>query len=256
MKYAIIISKKDPASLSIYDELKNLNVKDITVIQERSIHAENIDQKIIADFFIFATKHKASSLKKTLTVHNPGNWSKAEIGGRDFTLPPSNASVLKTAFLELKKLNNLNFETSGEVTHHGPFLNKPSLFIEIGSSKLQWKEKPPAKIIAQTIANLIKIKIKDYKTAIGIGGGHYMPSFNKILERTNIGLSYVCPKHQLENLNEDTLQQAIKNSKPDYIILEWKGLGSYKEKVKNLVENLNIPILRIEKVLKDKEFKI
>ncbi|MBU2639288.1 MAG: hypothetical protein KKG75_01120 [Nanoarchaeota archaeon] len=255
MKYAVIISKKDPASLNIFEHLKKLNFpeKDIYIIQEKSIYSDNLNQKINADFFIFATKHKSSSLKKTLSVHNPGNWSKAELGGRDSTLPPSKASILKLAYLELKKNNNLDYEVSGEVTHHGPFLNKPSLFIEIGSSKLQWKDVEAAKVIAKTINSIVSTtNLEKYKTAIGFGGGHYMPSFNKVLERTEYSLAYVCPKHQLQNLNKEIIEQAIKNSvEPvEAFLVEWKGLGAYKEKVQNLLEEFNIPIIRIKKLLK------
>lgn len=253
MKYKVIISKKDQASLNIYNQLTKLNFKEFNIIQENSVYVEDIDKKIDADFFIFATKHKSDSLKKTLTVHNPGNWGKAELGGKDFTLPLSKASILKEAFLELKKLNNLDYEVSAEVTHHGPFLNKPSLFIEIGSSKIQWKDEKAAEIIAKTILNLVsRNNIKKYKTAIAFGSTHYMPSFNKILERTDIALAYVCPKYQLQNLNKNLIQQSINNSieKPDFFLLDWKGLGEYKEKVKKLLAEFNLPIKRTKEVLK------
>lgn len=259
MIYRIIISKKDLASLAIYDALNKLGFKEnIHVIQERSIEADDIDKKFPADFIIFASKHKADSLKKTLTVHNPGNWSKAELGGRSFNLPPSTAYVLKNAYLELKKLNNLNYEVSGEATHHGPSLSTPSLFIEIGSTQLEWKDENAAMVVAKTIVNLVKNPMPtNYKTAIGIGGNHYMPSFNKILERTNIALSYVCPKYQLEHLNENTLQQAIKNATGfvDFILLDWKGLGQYKDKVKKLAEETNLPIKKVNEVLESEEYK-
>jgi len=237
--------------MNIYERLKelNFNEKNIHVIEERSIEADNINLK--TDFVIFATKHKSESQKKTLTVHNPGNWGKAELGGKDFSLPKSNPIVLKNAFLELKKLNNLDYETSGEVTHHGPCISLPSLFIEIGSSENEWEDKEAAKIIAQAIVNLTKKKNNEnYKVAIGLGGGHYMPSFNKILERTDIAFSYICPKHNLENLNKDLIEQAVNNSakKVDFFLLDWKGLGQYKQKVKSLLEEFNIEIKRNDKI--------
>ncbi|MAH43721.1 D-tyrosyl-tRNA(Tyr) deacylase [archaeon] len=257
MEYEVIISKKDPASMNIGNALKELDYHGkLHVIQERSIYSKDLDHE--ENFLIFATKHESTSLKKTLTVHNPGNWGKADLGGKDFNLPPSTASILKQAFLELKTNNNLDYETSGEATHHGPELNTPSLFIEIGSSNLQWKDPKAAEVIAKSIISLTSKKIPKYKTAIGIGGGHYMPSFNKVLERTNIALSYICPKHNLELLNEDLLQQAIKNTteKVDFILLDWKGLGLEKEKIKKLTENLNLPVKRSQNVLSDEEFKL
>jgi D-aminoacyl-tRNA deacylase len=198
---------------------------------------------------------QSTSLKKTLCVHTPGNWGKANIGGRDFTLPPSDASILKTAYLELKKQNNLDYETSAEVTHHGPFLSRPSLFIEIGSSKLQWEDKAAAEVIAKTIINLVrKPNLNKFRTAIAIGGGHYMPSFNKVLEKTDIALAYICPRHNIDSLNEEILQQAIKNSlEPiDFFLLDWKGLGPHKEKITKLLAKFNFPVKRVKEVLKNK----
>ena len=260
MNYKIIISKKDLASLNIYESLKKLGfTENVHVVQEGSIYADDINKRFPADFIIFPTKHQSDSMKKTLTVHNPGNWEKAELGGKDFTLPPSNAVVLKNALLQLKKINNLDYEVSGEATHHGPSLEIPSLFIEIGSNKLQWRDKEAADIIAKTIISIVKnTHPANYKTAIAIGGGHYMPSFNKIIEKTNIALAYVCPKHNLENLNELTLQQAIERSSTliDFILVDWKGLGQHKDKVIKLLEEFNLPIKRIDKVLKDKEFLV
>lgn len=251
MKFKVIISKKDPASMNIYKKLREKNFEDIYVTQERSINADNIHQKINADFVIFATKHKSTSLKKTLSVHNPGNWGKAEVGGKDFTLPKSNGNVLKNAYLELKKLNKLDYEVSGEVTHHGPFLHLPSLFIEIGSSKIQWKDEDAAEVIADVIINIVnKNHDENYKNAIGIGGTHYMPGFNKVLERTDIALPYICPKYQLDNLNLETLKQAIENSvnKIDFFLLEWKGLSSYKEKVTDLLSNFDIEVKKVKDI--------
>src|SRR3989338_7961052 len=214
MEYKIIISKKDLASLTIYEALKKINfTENVHVIQERTIYTEDIDKKYPADFII-----------------------------------------LKNALLELKKLNNLDYEVSGEVTHHGPNLSTPSLFIEIGSSPLQWKDEEAALIIAKTIKSIIKNPHPtNYQTAIGIGGGHYMPSFNKIIERTNISLSFICPKHNLESLNENILKQAIEKTKGyvDFLLVDWKGIGEHKEKIKKLAEKINLPLKRVDQVLKE-----
>ena len=254
MKYSIIISKKDIAALTIYEALKKINfLENVHVIQEKHVDSNYIDQKYPADFIIFPTKHKSDSLKKNLCVHNPGNWGKADLGGKDATLPPSNASILKNTLLKLKELNNLDYEVTGESTHHGPDIATPSLFIEIGSSTLQWKDEEAALIIAKTIESIIKNPQKTYKTAIGIGGGHYLPSFNKILERTDIALSYICPKYALEDLNEKVLSQAIDNTvgKVEFLLVEWKGLGEHKEKIKELAEKVNLPLKRVDQILKD-----
>jgi D-aminoacyl-tRNA deacylase len=256
MKFTIIISKKDTASLNIYEELKKLKVPNIKVIQCHSIDSDYLDKDLNTDFIIFASKHSSKSLKKTLTVHSIGNFGKAIAGGEDNKLPPTSAAVQKELFLELKKRNNLDYEVSGEATHHGPYLETPSIFIEIGSSQLQWKDKEAANVIAKTIKSIIKKHIPKYKTAIGLGGGHYLPSFNKVLERTNISLSFICPKHNLQSLTEDLLHQAISQTKEsiDFILLDWKGLGQEKDKTNKLLKNIDIPVKRVKEILNNEEF--
>ena len=73
------------------------------------------------------------------------------------TLCNSSALLQKTAFLKLNELTkNTKYQVTLECTHHGPFLEKPCMFIEIGSSIQQWKDKNAAKIIANTIQYLLK----------------------------------------------------------------------------------------------------
>ena len=82
MEKTIIISKKDPASLNIKEELDTLNIRTYEV-EEEPIYAENIDKKVKADFFIFATKHSSEKGINSLSIHVPGNWYKADLGGKE-----------------------------------------------------------------------------------------------------------------------------------------------------------------------------
>src|SRR3990167_8280223 len=179
MKKVIIISKKDPASLNVKKQLDKINIKTQEIEQE-PIRAENIDKKIDADFFIFATKHRSEKGINSLSIHTPGNWNKADLGGKEKTLCTSSALLQKIAFLKLSELaKNTNYEITLECTHHGPFLEK-------------WKDKNAAQIIAKTIQHLLKDdhQIKKQEIAIGLGGPHYSNTFNKILLRTNIATSH------------------------------------------------------------------
>tara|TARA_Y100000310_G_scaffold249220_1_gene255245 strand:+ start:2460 stop:3215 length:756 start_codon:yes stop_codon:yes gene_type:complete len=241
MKYAVIVSKQDQAGMNISKQLAPLiaNNEDVELfIKARdSINCENIDKEIKADNFIFATRHASEQGKPCLSIHFPGNFSKAEFGGSDKMLCNTNASLLKELFLTLKSKH----ETATlEATHHGPYLEKPCLFIEIGSSEKEWVNEEFGKIIAETIAETTAKEIKSYKTCVAIGSGHYPIPFNKVLERTEYAIGHICPKYQLENLDEAMLKQMVDKSKPEFILLDWKGLGPYKEKVKALTESYEV----------------
>jgi len=244
----ILISKQDKAGLTISKFLK----VPYTLLEQDSIHAENIDKKISSDLFIFATKHKGEE-RKNICLHVPGNWNKAEYGGKDSTLNISPSNYIKEAFLFLQKNNTTDYELTLESDHHGPSIEKSCFFIEIGSSEKNWIDEKPAKLIASCLEYLFNAKIKSYKTAIGLGGPHYCTSFNKIQANTDFSFSHICPKYQLENLNESLLQQAITKSipKPNYIILDYKGLGKEKDNIKELLKKVDLEVLRTNQIKKD-----
>jgi len=273
MNTAIIISKKDIAGTNIKQQLLelfdfkkleenldnnpiyqlNINNKTIKLytLNNDTIHAENLDKKINADLFIFATRHRAKAGVKTLCLHTPGNWGKAEFGGKEKQLCTAAPSYIKDAFLILNDLaKDQDYEKTLEVTHHGPFIEKPCFFIEIGSSEEQWKDKNAAKIIAKTIIKLLQTEKKEHKVAFGIGGPHYASNFNKILLKTDIAIGHICPKYALQDLDEQMIKQAIEktNEKVDFVLLDWKGLGKEKQRVVNILEKNSISYERNDKV--------
>jgi len=267
MQFAVIVSSKDPAGITIKESLMRLyefektneafdknhvykfqNIKLYTAEKE-SILCENIDNKIEADIFIFATKHKSQSGIPSLSVHGIGNWGKAdkEFGGKNKTLCISPANYLKEALIFLDKNNSIKFDVVQECTHHGPFMKKPVMFIEIGSSEKQWKNKDAADIIAKVIVHLNSIEPMTCKIVIGIGGLHTTPNFKKIMLKTDIAVSHVCPKYQLQNLDEDLIISAVRSSYPgvaEMAILDWKGLGEYKEKITGMLKKLDLPFTK------------
>ncbi len=269
METAIIASKLDPAGLNIkqalidnysfkelkgklYDGNKVYSLTNINIytINNKTISAEDIDKEIEADLFIFISKHSSKEARKTLSVHMPGNWGKAELGGKDKTLNICNPSYFKEALLELKKLNNLDYEVTGETDHHGPYLEKPCFFIEVGSQEEQWNDKKAAFIITNTLMNILQRDVKDYRVALGIGGNHYMSGLNKIQLETDIALSHICPKHYLKDFDEKVLYQAIVKStkKPSIAIIDWKGLGSEKQRVIYLLKDYNLEVIRSDRI--------
>ena len=277
MNIAIISSSKDSAGINIRNNLielfdfKKLNVKfdnneiyQYNKIQNKIIKlyltnndlifSENLDKKIDADILIFASKHRSRENTPSFAIHTIGNWGRAELGGQEKKLCMSSAVLLKNLFIELNEpASNTNFQLTMEATHHGPYVEKPAVFVEIGSMEKEWNDKENGKIIAKTIMNSINNENKNYKIAVGIGGPHYCNNFNKIALRTDIALSHICPKHQLQNLNEELINQPLNKTveKVDFILLDWKGLGKEKQRIINLLKNLNLEFKRTDNILKD-----
>ena len=142
-----------------------------------------------------------------------------------------------------------------EVTHHGPEINKPCCFIEIGSSEKEWQDEKAVKIIAETIKTAIeKYKPnKEWVSCIAIGGKHYAPSFNKIQLNSNYAISHIIPEYTLP-LNEKMLNEAIEKTtpKPKTAILDWKAIGKSEERkeIISLLNKYNLKIIRTNQIEK------
>lgn len=275
VKTAVIISTQDPAGLNIKQNLTGLGFKEskedfeghkicvlpgtdarLYTTDTESIHCENIDRKITekgfdAELFIFATKHKAESGIKSFSVHVPGNWGRAELGGKDRKLCVAPASYLKAALLKMDELKIEGFDVIQECTHHGPFLEKPCMFIEIGSSESEWGNKEAGRMIAETIIYLIKNKPKQCKAIFGIGGLHHTPEFSKIARRTEYTVGHVCPKYNAGNLDEEMIRQALDRNveKEVEVVLDWKGLKEGKENVVEILNKLNIKYKKTKELI-------
>ncbi len=276
-KIAIIASSKDPAGINIrnqlielfnfekinekfenneifqYENIKNKIIK-LYLTNQDLIFAENIDKKINADIFIFASKHRSKENTPSFTVHPIGNWDKAEFGGEERKLCFSSAILLKNLFVELNNVaKESNYELTLETTHHGPYIEKPAVFVEIGSTEKEWNDKKSGEIIARTIMNGLSNQNEDYKSCILVGGGHYNQAANKVMLRTNYSVGHICPKYALEHIDEEVLLQAVNKTipKPDIVLLDWKGLGKEKQRILNLLKDLNFEFKRTDQILKD-----
>jgi D-aminoacyl-tRNA deacylase len=107
--------------------------------------------------------------------------------------------------------------------------------------------------MANTIIRGLRNENTNYKIAIGIGGPHYCSNFNKIALRTDIAFSHFCPKYHLDKLNEDLIRQSIERTKEkvDFILLDWKGLGTEKQRIVELLKNMNLEMGRSDHTLKN-----
>ena len=136
-----------------------------------------------------------------------------------------------------------------EATHHGPFLETPCLFIEVGSSKQEWDDDRACKVIAKTILESINSfkQNENYKVAIGIGGPHYCPNFNQIQLDNQFAISHIIAEYALP-INKEMIYQAISKTKEKvkYIIIDWKGLGKSEQRQQTLdvLKDFNLNIIR------------
>jgi D-aminoacyl-tRNA deacylase len=237
--YLIVASKIDKAGINISTQLSQFGNFSFYLVDNEVIFTENLNLEKINqyDFIIFASKHQSEKGNKTISIHAPGNWNKAELGGTSERVCKTSALFQKQLFEKLKK-NMEKFPIKGydltlECTHHGPLINKPCLFVEIGATETEWKDRKAGFVVAKSIAETIKeFKENPYnEIAIGIGGPHYCPNFNKLQLNSNLAISHIIPQYVLP-LTEKMVQEAIAGTAEDVdlIVLDWKGLGNSNQR--------------------------
>ncbi len=163
-----------------HTEISDKQVDFITLKQE-AVNAQDLPETFPnAELIVFLSRHSSQSGTPTLSVHTPGNFGEAELGGlpRSISISPANAmqTALKT-LTSLKQEMHLNYDVSYECTHHGPSLLVPTMFVELGSSEKQWNDQTAAAAVAQAALKAIAEFGKPKRPAVlGIGGTHYNPN--------------------------------------------------------------------------------
>jgi D-aminoacyl-tRNA deacylase len=266
-KYLIIASKKDKAGINITTALSQFRKNpllsgmadepsfDFYLVEEETIFTESLDLEKIEkyDFVIFASKHASEKGGKTLSVHAPGNFRTAQMGGESGKLCKSSAIFQKQLFEQLNKKANENllkeYQVTLECTHHGPLINKPCVYIEIGATDTEWNDRRAAFALAQAIRDTINnFKQNPYnEIAIGIGGPHYCPNFNKLQLESNYAFSHIIPEYALP-ISEEMIKEAIEKTEEevDLAIIDWKGLAGAEER-KRVLECLDKLYIRYKR---------
>jgi D-aminoacyl-tRNA deacylase len=244
----------------IYDNqpVYQLDQLSLVTIEPDSIYADNLDQHLSADLFIFASRHKSAAFKPALLTHIPGNWAEAELGGKPSTLciaPPAAMKIaLQTLLSEQQRLGLTEWACGLEATHHGPFIEStPVLYIEIGSTEQEWQNPLAAEIVARTIVTTAQQWQTPYQAVLGFGGPHYCPGFTRLNSETNYAVSHVIPRYHLDQLSEMLIEQAIQRSqpKPTVAALDWKGMkGKQRKQVKAIAEALGLQVTRIRHLIR------
>lgn len=264
-KYLIIASKSDKAGINITTQLSQFRENplfssmqekpnyDFYLIENEIIYTENLNQEKINqyDFIIFASKHKSEANQKSLSVHAPGNWltTMPKFGGEAGKVCKTSALFQKQIFEKLnenaEKYHLKDYLITLECTHHGPLINKPCIFTEIGSTENEWQDRKAGFIVAKTISDTInEFKENPFnEIAIAIGGKHYCQSFNKIQLKSNVAISHVIPNYVFPLIKE-MIEEAIRATEEevDFVLLDWKGLGNseQRKRILQILDNFHL----------------
>ncbi len=215
------------------------------------VHPPALDEYFNPQAYIFLSRHSAESGIASLTAHTTGNFSaEAKFGGGGKELSRADPSLLKNYLISIWKRRDRvgEYQITMEATHHGPTaLQKPVLFVELGSSERHWGDRKAAAVVGQALMESLREKSVWSRVAIGFGGTHYSEKFTRLLIEGDMAFAFVAPKYALGHVDERMVGQMIQRSTAPvrYAALDWKGLGPHKEKIVSLVRQYGLEEIRL-----------
>ena len=257
----IIYSKKNIASKNIAENIADrlgVELTDEIEFRKHRLVAVSIERMIDLpeiwtrkDRILVLSPHRSKTGIPTLTTHTPGNWGNAGLGGEPNTLNIAQPNLMRKLIRNIEKYRKQygleKYSTTYEVDHHGPTIENPITFVEIGSTEKQWADKKAGEVIARAVLDSLGDEHETQDNYFAIGGGHYSEKFTrrvldpKKYRLKEFSIGHILPNHNIEEL-ENMFQQAIEKSteKINGVIIDKKST-----KAKKLLKNSEV-VQRIE----------
>jgi D-aminoacyl-tRNA deacylase len=261
----IVASKLDPAAQTIAGELLSLtsfqqDSRDLfrsgevylRHVDTDGIHTDRVDVGVKPEIVIFASRHRSESNEPAITVHWTGNTTaRAEFGGQPKTLSFTDPPRLRSALLALDSACSragLEYAATLEATHHGPTdLAAPTLFVEIGSTDREYRDKAAGAAAAEAIwAAATKPALG--KSAVGFGGGHYCNKHCAALRQDGYAFSHIFSKYFFDSYDPAMVQMAYDRTIGgcQTAVIDWKGMrGSKRTELLSDLERMKVEIVRV-----------
>jgi len=215
------------------------------------VNPPDLDEYFNPQAYVFLSRHSAESKIPSLTAHTTGNFSQeARFGGTGRELGRADPALVKNYLISLAKRKEKtgNYQVTIEATHHGPTsLQKPVMFVELGSSEEFWGDKDAAAVVADALVESLAEKTIWSRVAIGFGGTHYPEKFTKMIIEEDVAFSFVAPKYALKDIDEKMFGAMLQrtNAPVRQAVLDWKGLGPHKDKIVSLVSKFGLELVKV-----------
>lgn len=205
-------------------------------LREEAVNAQYLQEDFPnAQLVVFVSRHSSQSGKPTLSVHTSGNFAEAGLGGLPRTLSIAPARAMQTALKAMDRLRremNLGYEVSYEGTHHGPSLNLPVMFVELGSSETQWNDLRAAEAVGEAaMAAITGFSAAAGSASIGFGGPHYNQKFTQMALSGEAAFGHMVPKYAIPQVDAAMISQCLEKTVENVstAVLDWKGIQSHNK---------------------------
>ena len=188
----------------------------LVTIPEPHLYRDHLDRDLSTaygespELVVYLSKHRSESEMRSLTVHPIGNPVDAAFGGQPGVLVPSAARWMTAALRTLRReARGLPYEVTFEATHHGPYLESPTFFIEQGSTDREWADREASAAIARALLGLAPLGAP---VAVGMGGGHYVRRHRDLAIEREIAFGHLLPAYALERAPPSIIDQAVERT--------------------------------------------
>lgn len=223
----------------------------LVTIDTEMIEPPDLDTYFNPQAYVFLCRHRAESQIPSLTVHTTGNFTDTPfLGGRPNEVGRVDPDLQKNYMIAIegKRKEIEGYEITIEATHHGPTsLQKPVLFVELGSSEKQWGDEHAGSVIGDALIEALTKGRSWDKVAMAFGGTHYPAKLNELLLRSDMAITTAVAKHSLDGVDSAMFGQIIqKTSKfPRYVTIDWKGMGKNKDRILQLAGQFALEVVKL-----------
>jgi len=263
-RLALAYSKRDPAGSGMASEIKDMMGEEFS-LSDKSCELIEVDREILYvnesyfegfDYLAVLSRHSGTPNHPIFTAHVSGNFGRARYGGDHFKLSMAIPSLMKEYLISVsKRAEEIGYWVGFEPTHHGPTLDIPTAFLEIGCDERAWRDERGLKAAAESILEAIESwKEGKFVAAIAFGGPHINDHFTRVELFTKFAIGHAARKLDAEWVDGEMVRQAIsRNGEPTRVaIVDNKGLkGEDRERIEGALKDLGLEVIRVKKVLRD-----
>jgi len=211
-------------SKSINSDVHLLSIEQIHVDADSIDKAHEKELNCTVDEVLVLSRHVSSTDTPAITLHAIGlpgvmpEGEKGTAGGINGVLvPPSPrfATIFREMLVEARKRKlDDHFDLTLEATHHGPVLETPTLYLEIGSTEADWSRGDALSLWAYILSKILGLKDGVQmglwegggEVMIGLGGGHYSPRHRAVLEKGDMWLGHIIASYSLDFSESESLE--------------------------------------------------
>jgi D-tyrosyl-tRNA(Tyr) deacylase len=234
LRYLVVVSDEDPVARAVAsrwgtpaavgDHVEGAAIRALSPLALMlrrpglHIHDDHLEAllpesvRVSRPTLVYPSIHRSERNVPCLTVHPLGNpGESAEVGGRPRTLvrtdPPRMAAALRAL---AEGGDRVGLPATFEATHHGPELDLPAFFVEIGYGE----EPEPPSAAVQVLADMIPhlTPVEGDRVALGVGGGHYAPHFTDLALKRRWAFGHLLSRHALSSLTPEVARRALEQT--------------------------------------------